>query len=250
MKKVRKGIFETNSSSSHSIHIDDDMGLMDTSMVPDEDGKIYITESEFGWEWDKLTTAQEKADYCYTDQRNIEMLEKVIKDQTGAKEVIFSGNGYVDSQSGGTSYLAHKDEDTLRNLIFNTRSTIYTGNDNGEPPLYFYCDSHIGKHKITLIDSVILRDKNINSLLDEKDGFDEENLNWTYSFGTKEQQITDAVYEFLQHFQDGYAYTHNNDYYIRENIDINKMVVSIEKHNHKEKKTYDKQELTILIRDN
>lgn len=87
MKKIRKKVFETNSSSSHVLHIDSDVELLDTSLVPSENGSITVYGGEYGWEWDKLTTAYDKISYLISSGDEIykeEMLIKVIKEQTGA----------------------------------------------------------------------------------------------------------------------------------------------------------------------
>lgn len=142
-KKIRKGVFETNSSSTHSISIavGNNEGLLDT-IVPNEDGVIVLTGGEFGWEIEEYNDAITKANYCAIDQLNnderVEMLKRVIKEQTGAKMVtsIISDdwdNGdysYIDHQSVGTSDEAFESEEKLREFIFNKNSILYTDNDN------------------------------------------------------------------------------------------------------------------------
>lgn len=208
MKKIRKGIFETNSSSSHSIHIDHDTQLMDISLIPDSNGIITIECDYYGWDWDTLRGAHEKANYCLTDVRNNtekkELLREVIMEQTGAKEVKFITDGdYVgiDHQSSGNTHEAFKSKELLRNLIFNERSTIHTGNDNSEAPLHFYCDSSIGKYKVTLIDETKYRDMNISSILDEEsNSIEDKNYNWVYTFDKKGTSIEMAVSEYIEYY--------------------------------------------------
>ena len=55
MKKIRTGVFETNSSSVHSL-VFYDMGVLGTAEKELEsliawDGKIHITPDDFGWEY-------------------------------------------------------------------------------------------------------------------------------------------------------------------------------------------------------
>jgi len=57
MKKrlIRQSVFETNSSSAHSISLGKDTGkqfLLDT-LYPDQNGTITLTGGEFGWDWFK-----------------------------------------------------------------------------------------------------------------------------------------------------------------------------------------------------
>src|SRR5579885_45905 len=91
MKNIRNKVFETNSSSSHSISIyNATKGLYDT-ITPDSNGVITLTGGEFGWEWEKYNDAITKANYAAVfalgDQQMTDMLVQVIKDHTGAKEV-------------------------------------------------------------------------------------------------------------------------------------------------------------------
>jgi hypothetical protein len=148
MKKIRRSVFETNSSSSHSISIADTSGLMDTLPL-NEDGGVVLTGGEYGWEWKKYNDAWNKANYCaqfahgYSDLR--EMLKSVITEQTGAKYVALSTteeDGYVDHQSameeGGKCVKAFASPETLRKFIFDKKSWLFLGNDNSEAPDEFY----------------------------------------------------------------------------------------------------------------
>lgn len=168
MIKIRRGVFETNSSSSHSISITPGLppagveltpdeiqmlnkleggrGLLDYSLVPDDDGVLRIkgVETEFGWEIQTYADAGTKAIYCYIDQYGkqdkIQMLEEVLMEQTLATDVRFyynpgaeygePGNGYIDHQSQGTSDAAFASKDALRNFIFNKHSFLKTDHDN------------------------------------------------------------------------------------------------------------------------
>ena len=49
MRLIRNKVFETNSSSCHSISITSDMELNDIP-TPDEYGNLFIESGEFGWE--------------------------------------------------------------------------------------------------------------------------------------------------------------------------------------------------------
>jgi len=141
MNTIRKSIFETNSSSTHSISIDDTM-INYSSITPDENGNIILIGGQFDWEEKDFYDALTKANYCAIDQlrneSNIKMLKKVLIEQTGANDVIldFSGDykhknwSYIDHQSLGTSDEAFESEETLRNFIFGRESVLHTDNDN------------------------------------------------------------------------------------------------------------------------
>ena len=64
MKKViRKGTFETNSSSTHAICICTDKKLLEEMEYPEH---LYFGIGEHGWEYERLNTPKEKANYLYT----------------------------------------------------------------------------------------------------------------------------------------------------------------------------------------
>ena len=165
-KQIRPNVFETNSSSSHSISIaqNGNEEILDT-IIPNEDGRIVLNGGEFGWGYEKYNDALTKANYCAVDvQHNddkIEMLEEVLMEQTGAKEIIFefSDNykdpnwSYIDHESCGTSIDAFVTKDTLKDFIFNKRSWLFIGNDNDSAPPNFYDvdDSIVYTHQLSLV---------------------------------------------------------------------------------------------------
>ena len=136
MKNIRFNVFETNSSSSHSISIsntrvislNNSCEILET-IIPDDNGVVYLEGGEFGWENLNYHDALSKANYCLIDsignQNKLEMLISVIKEVTGAKEVnIDNVNGYIDHQSEGTSNKAFSSKETLKNFIFNRDSIL------------------------------------------------------------------------------------------------------------------------------
>jgi hypothetical protein len=149
MKKIKKriGVFETNSSSNHSISIAsaDKQFVLDTSFIPEEDGVLRIYGGEFGWEWDKINDARTKANYCAVysmyDSCKSDMLSEVLQEQTGAINVEFAfsdGECYIDHQSNDVASDAFLSKETLRNFIFNLNSWLFTGNDNSSQPRSYY----------------------------------------------------------------------------------------------------------------
>lgn len=147
--KIRKSVYETNSSSSHSICIaDNNTMLMDTELIPDQNGDIELDGGQFGWEWEKYNDALTKANYAAIFSRNDSkwrnLLEEVIKVQTGASNVQFNINddSYIDHQSdvieGGSATEAFESQEKLRHFIFNKNSWLFTGNDNSTSDPTFY----------------------------------------------------------------------------------------------------------------
>lgn len=143
MKKlIRKGVFETNSSSSHSIALatEDKEFVLDT-IYPNQDGIITINGDEYGWDWFKHNDSITKASYAAQQFMNndymLDVLKEVIMEQTGATDVVFEGldSGYVDHDSYG---IVSENKDELRNFIFNKNSWLFGGNDNSSPDPTFY----------------------------------------------------------------------------------------------------------------
>ena len=149
MKKlIRKGVFETNSSSSHSVSIaDDDKEFVLDTIYPNQHGTITVRGDEYGWDWFKHNDAETKASYAAqqfaNDSDMLEKLEYVIKEQTGAERVIFEGldDGYVDHESVG---ILPRTARELKNFIFNKNSWLFGGNDNSEASPEFY---HVPEYK-------------------------------------------------------------------------------------------------------
>lgn len=149
-KLIRTGVFETNSSSTHSLSISNDNNLLDT-LYPDDEGNIILNGGEFGWEEETYTDAQTKANYVavmilllesakktfseredkesfryYTlppfADENYELcksnFEDVIKEQTGCNAVIY--NCTLDYNSNNWSHIDHQsfeDEEDAKWLL-------------------------------------------------------------------------------------------------------------------------------------
>jgi hypothetical protein len=125
----------------HSIHIASGKKAYST-ITPDENGQIVLRGGEFGWEVKAYRDPLTKANYAAVDTIGNEvlraMLIEVIKNHTGAKDVIFdisedydkSNYSYIDHQSMGTSLDAFESEQKLKDFIFYPDSVLITDNDN------------------------------------------------------------------------------------------------------------------------
>jgi hypothetical protein len=106
---------------------------------------VPFSPGEFGWEIASYNDAVTKASYCLTYAKHREehsakellMLEKVIKEHTGAEKVSFNEStdkydpwGYIDHQSYHVCGDAFSDEASLVSFIFNPESILRTDNDN------------------------------------------------------------------------------------------------------------------------
>jgi hypothetical protein len=140
--QTRHGVFETNSSSTHSISIcHNSNGVYDTLSV-DENGVVHLTGGKFGWEEETYYYAEVKANYCAIYALNLpdkrDMLVEVIKEVTDAKEVAFDFSldwggpnwSYIDHQSSDVPEEAFSSKETLKDFIFNCDSCLVTDNDN------------------------------------------------------------------------------------------------------------------------
>ena len=138
-RQIRNSVFETNSSSTHSIAI---------SKKPVVIGKyIHFNIGEFGWENDCVDTA----DYLYTaileqneSDELIEQLKEILDNHSikytfeEPKYRTFSNGkykwldyGYVDHSYETREFIfaVLNDEDLLMRYLFGD-SCVYTGNDN------------------------------------------------------------------------------------------------------------------------
>lgn len=141
---VRQGVFETNSSSTHSISIKGKLFKKDNSLMSDFDDVITIRTGQFGWGWDKYNNAYQKASYFLTryedDDHKKNMLIDIISKNCDCKsvELIVDESSYIDHQSYDLldDEICTKDE--LENFIFNKNYWLIIGNDNEDPPKNFY----------------------------------------------------------------------------------------------------------------
>lgn len=143
MKKVRTGVFETNSSSTHSICI----AKSCTIVIPPS---LHLGFGEFGWEIDTHYDATSKASYLYTGlacndrmddiDKLVTILESngvsVSKEEPDMSRGYF-GNGYVDHSDELVEFLdaVMTDEEVLIRFLFADASFVETGNDNDDEDL-------------------------------------------------------------------------------------------------------------------
>lgn len=143
MKKIRNNVFETNSSSTHSICIATDTELI----IPQT---LHFGFGEFGWERDTLNSTEEKASYLYTalynnsQNEDIEKISNILTSkgiEISFEEPIFKekrthadNSGYVDHCSELIGFFEDlcNDEESLLQFLFSPLSFIITGNDNDE----------------------------------------------------------------------------------------------------------------------
>ena len=148
MKLIRKNVFETNSSSTHSITIANSTGLYSTLPV-DENGVVNIISGDFGWEEQEYSDTQTKAAYIAVyirdwsgdkqdEFRNI--FENLLKEVTGCDSVEYedkfwdseersykNSKGEIESytQKTGDGYIDHQSvEDNDYHFLFEESSSF------------------------------------------------------------------------------------------------------------------------------
>ena len=136
MKKIRHNVFETNSSSTHSICIAKDVELE----LPK---KIVFELGEFGWEHGTLDSNEEKASYLYTGLLNNSREEDFVKvvetlERMGVEVEVIpeteDGWHYIDHANNLEEMLdgLMENEDQLISYLFSDLSFVLTGNDNND----------------------------------------------------------------------------------------------------------------------
>ena len=141
LEKLREDMPETNSSSSHAVVIGKG-NRSGKDLFVDKDGVVRIPGNvDFGWEVDTITDPLTKIQYAIgllggkNKLKKLKLLTDVIKEYTGAKEIIFdwsSASEYpsVDHQSTDLELEIWESASTLKDFIFSEDSVLYTGNDN------------------------------------------------------------------------------------------------------------------------
>lgn len=151
MRKIRRGVFETNSSSMHSISAVGGDRIENTKVF---EGNETLQFGGYGWAFDRLNTPLKKAQYIGTylaqgydnteefmESFEFEHLQDAIYNMTGVK-VKFVGednswypNGYIDHQSSRMLWEDYFEEHginerSIKELIFNQKYVIVIDNDN------------------------------------------------------------------------------------------------------------------------
>lgn len=143
-QQIRRNLFETNSSSVHSIVITKES----LSDIPES---LCITRKEFGWENRTYGNIEDRVSYLYTgilgcfkNEEQESYVNRLIKflEKFGIEVEIDHDN---DSDWYGIDHVYElidfikdifNDEDYLFNYLFSPTSYIMTGNDNEDPNPY------------------------------------------------------------------------------------------------------------------
>lgn len=148
MKKIRKGTFETNSSSMHSIVVEGMEETKEFNPVTDENGYYHIKLDDYSDLDHDLRTAEEiisfaaswiaengfyeasfeeNADLAMEDIRKFEgfeMLEKIIMKHSNIKGIIFEIEFFPAAESFSFDEKQMLDPETVEKLIFGKNSYV------------------------------------------------------------------------------------------------------------------------------
>lgn len=142
-RQIRRGAFETNSSSTHAICIS--KGVADNLNLPKH---VTFTHDEFGWTFDVHRDTWTKASYLYQaicdcndgdeKKKKLDRISEVLeKHGVGSsfepdKDAVY-GDGYIDHAYDTVEFVnaVLEDEEKLLKYLFGD-SFIVTGNDNGD----------------------------------------------------------------------------------------------------------------------
>lgn len=165
--QIRDAVFETNSSSTHSVTIDRDE-VVDIALAREtlRDGviRVVIPDSGYGWEWcryyrpenkiaymlmqfhggylhgdmDRLADNDDHAAAIREDSR-CDWFLSMIEKATGCRVEITrrsedSLSYGIDHQSVGNDMEKIEEAEDILRLVFGSKSYIETGNDNSSPP--------------------------------------------------------------------------------------------------------------------
>lgn len=158
--QVRDQVFETNSSSTHSLTLVPDE-ILDFSIDPKalRSGELVIHPGEYGWNWHRYYRMENKLAYLLTQVAGQHLndmtvgddladrlkdlydearfLIETVEEATACKIRIEGANGassisaYVDGASYGIGTDLIYNKDALLSFLFSKKSYIQTGNDNG-----------------------------------------------------------------------------------------------------------------------
>ena len=146
---IREGVFETNSSSVHSLSVY--KGNPETYRIP-EKVELTLYDYRFGWEEKTYCCWDDKLAYLYLIADSMdydkepEMRTKLnaMLHSFGVKEIEVSPEqnpdgryfdyGYIDHTDGAYDFLEKllNEPELLKDFVFNPASSIETGNDNAD----------------------------------------------------------------------------------------------------------------------
>jgi hypothetical protein len=128
MTKSRQNVFETNSSSVHTLTVSDVESTHDA--IPDT---IYLGVNTYGWGYYELTTPLEKLDYLAIETQDNEikrhLLDEAIAEMFPNVTVVYQYDGYIDHQSYNNIWENISCVEDIKNIVLKDYVITIT-NDN------------------------------------------------------------------------------------------------------------------------
>ena len=167
MESVRKNVFETNSSSTHSITLCDKDRGYNTCIDNGQDyaGTLHVDLARYGWEWKWISTPYEKLQYILTQiAQTVGCIEDYLgeyDDRDEAREEIYQSHDFetilyyikkntsfdtieIGDLDGHIEYGSYVNTlwelceeancDSIEDFLFNPSIKIRQGNDNESDP--------------------------------------------------------------------------------------------------------------------
>lgn len=165
--KTRSGVFETNSSSTHSLSISTNTSSMIDPPLPESiliEGEVHVFPGEFGWEQETYYDVDSKLSYLYTsaiytarcsldlnelqkinpndpeyinENPRLKMIVDAVKQHAGVNVVFHVEDdkyypfGYIDHQSFDVcDDVWNGGIESVIAFVFNSQSYFETDNDN------------------------------------------------------------------------------------------------------------------------
>ena len=165
--QIRDSVFETNSSSSHSVTVaENEVRNIELDKETLRKGVIELDlDRYYGWEWERFYKPENKlaylvtqlimnqvsdddygdrTDYLREDNMDLDMVLDKVENFTGCKvKINISGEVGVDHDSAGVGRELIYDEKKLLDFLFSSKSYVELGNDNSRPGEYM--ESDLGK---------------------------------------------------------------------------------------------------------
>ena len=145
-RQIRRKVFETNSSSMHSLTVEK-KGITEYLHVDEDENKVIVNFGEFGWGYETYNDAETKLSYLITmlaqynsfsaeelyDTDEFRRINNIVASRCECDGIIIddSYDGYVDHQSvERIGSLMSEYDCTIEEFIFDSGITLIIDNDN------------------------------------------------------------------------------------------------------------------------
>lgn len=162
-QQIRRDVFETNSSSSHSLVLGKEQAIGAT--LPKNvlrAGTAAICVGEYGWEWMRYYTVINKARYLLTHITDGEVsggtaencrkypkaawLVDIFKETFEVTLEFEESSGHIDHESIGCAEDVLSSKDAMRAFLLDETAYVETGNDNSTAPWLIATDKGDKEH--------------------------------------------------------------------------------------------------------